>query len=745
LFVVAVTLVITMSLAFFSLWCGVLAAAGFGLLIGRMRHAKAGITVTLLSGIMLAHAAWRNHCQREGEAWIATQIPQRAEGRLLEDAKGEKGRWSAVANIRREGLPDMKVRWLGSGSPPPAGTELRSFGVFKPLEPERNPGVPDRMQMMRAEGIAGSFRANEMRGESWIGPISRKKAAFKAAFHHSITAGLDTESTASKVIRAVVIGEKSPDSLELVRAFLESGTLHVFTVSGLHVAMVASMLWFVLGWLNCPRRAAIPCIIIAMFVYVWITGNGPAAMRAAWMSSVFLGGFMLRRKPDLLNSLGAVLLAAMLWNPDILRFPGVQLSYGVVAAIGLGTAMARRCFDWVAGEHELVPKSELSWLRSKWLKFREDLANSLAVSLAASAGSTPLVMFHFGIITPVSILATVFLVFQVFILLFVALFSALIHPVWPAGSEFLNRNNAVVANACAWTAGAFANIPGAWASTRSPSRDTLVIYDLDYGADAACLASADGNAVMIDTGGTFGLGQTVGKSLGRLGIHPDSVILTHADSGHVAPPGLMREMFPIRQVVLGANSQRSSVIDAWEAHPSARILLPRRGSVFSFAKDIHAEVLLSPHDQPVGSLADDRCLVLMLHWKGWKLLWLGDAGRLSEQALLAGGEDLSADLIIAGIHGSDLSLTTPLIRAVSPDAIIIPRLAASQTDASRREQIQLLQPTRIRIIDREQTGGLLITAEETRLMIRGHLDKSTVELRGRPRKPATQDEKLRTD
>ncbi len=709
---------------------GWLAAVCFSLIIGWLIHWRmAGVTF-VLAAVILTHVHYRNALQREGEAWLLKQDPQSVEARLLEDAKGDKGRWHATAEIRRLGAHSIKVQWLGAGDPPPAGTELISHGVFKAMEPERNPGVPDRMAMMRAEGIIGTFRASEMREKRWIGPISEKKAAFKKSFHQSIIAGLDPESTAAKVILAVVIGEKSPNSLGLIRAFFESGTLHAFSVSGLHVTMVGGMLWGLLSLLRCPRRCAIPVIIFSMFGYVWLTGNAPAALRAGWMSAVFLGAFMLRRRPDLLNSLGTVLLFAMLWNPGIIRFPGVQLSYGVVAAIGMGTALARRCFDWIAEKEELLPNSELSWLQTKCLIFREYLANSLAVSLAASVGSTPLAIFHFGVITPVSLFATMFLVFQVFILLAIALISALVHPIWPGGSEFLNRNNAIVADACAWTAGAFAKIPGAWASTNSPSQDTLMIYDLDYGAEAACFASTDGNAVMIDTGGKFSLQSTIGMSLNRLGMRPDSVIFTHTDASHVAPPPLIQEMLPIRQVVLGMPLTKKSVVQDWKnTDPNIRLINPHRGAIIELGNGAYAEVLLSPHDQTVGSIADDRCLIFMIHWKDWKLLWLSDAGRLSEQALLESGMDLKADLIVAGLHQSDFSLTKPFIDAVAPQVIIIPRLAGSKMDGPRLEQIERLRNPSLQIIDRQQTGGLTLTIDEKgRLVIDGFLDKSTVTL-----------------
>jgi competence protein ComEC len=346
-------------------------------------------------------------------------------------------------------------------------------------------------------------------------------------------------------------------------------------------------------------------------------------------------------------------------------------------------------------------------------------------------GSTPLAMFHFGIITPISLIATVFLVFQVFVLLSVSLASALIYPVWRGGAEFLNRNNAMVADSCVWSAETFAAIPGAWAATNKPKQDTLIIYDLDYGAEAACFTSTQGNSVMIDAGGKFGLERTVGSSLNRLGMRPDSIIFTHADASLIAPPELMREMFPVRQVVLGMPQVHKSVAKNWEKiQANIRLIKPHRGTILELGKGVNAEVLLSPHDQSIGSIADDQCLIFMLHWQDRKILWLGDTGRLSEQALLQSGMSLKADIIVAGLHQSDFSLTKPFIDAVDPRAIIIPRLAGSKMDSSRLEQIERLRNTSIKIIDRQQSGGLTITVEEGSLVIRGFLDKSNIALNG---------------
>ena len=732
MFLLAFGLVATVSLETWLPGVGWLAAIAFSLLLAVFVGFRSAFLCLILTLSSIANLQWHQQRQFAGERWISQQGQQLVEARLLEDAMGDPGRWSARAKLHGSGFPARKVVWRGSGELAPAGTEFKAHGVFRALEPERNPGVPSRISRLRAEGVIGTFQASEMREQRWTGPISEKLSNFKAAFRESIVAGLDEESTATKVIRAVVLGERSPDSLGLVRDFRESGTLHVFTVSGLHVAMVGGLVWAFLLIIHVPRRWAIPIIIAAMFSYVWLTGNGSAAIRAACMGAVFLGAFALRRRTDLLNALGAVLILTLLWNPGMIRLPGIQLSYGVVAAIGLGAALARRCFDWLAEEDDLLPKSELSWWQARWLAFRQKIADALSVSLAASIGSIPLSMAHFGIVTPISILATVVLVAEVFVLLAISLTSALIHPLSPEASVFFNRRNAWIANACAETAGAFAKVPGAWAMTASPGEDTLIIYDLAYGSEAACFATENGNAVLIDSGGKYSLESEVARSLNKLGMQPDSLILTHADAGHVADPQLMLEMFRIRQVTLGTDKTRNSSAAAWEDSAALGIELnrPPTGTMLALGNGARAEVLLSPHDTAVGSIADDRCLVFMLHWQGWKLLWMSDAGRLSEQALMERHADLKADVIIAGFHETDFSLTPPFLEQVAPRAVILPRLPGSRLDEYRLAQkAQWSRSKAFEVIDRQRTGGLTLTISETgELIIQGFLDGSETRL-----------------
>ncbi|QTN32876.1 ComEC/Rec2 family competence protein [Akkermansiaceae bacterium] len=732
LFLLAAGVVAMLWLGTVSPWLGWAGCVLLAVLLWPVADWKTALGAMLLAAFFFAQLLWRDARRSADEVALGGLGYAHAEARLTEDAvAGERG-WSGTARLRGGDFHGRKIRWSGSGEAPPAGTELSAVGVFAPLEAERNPGVPDSSRRLRDEGVCAVFRADAMRSRQWLGPVSARAAMFKRSFRKGIVAGLEEDGLPAKVICAVVLGERSKDSLGLVRDFRESGTLHVFTVSGMHVMMLGSMVWFALKWAGAPRRAAIPAIILAMFGYAWLTGNGPAAVRAAWMGAVFLGAFALRRRTDLLNALGVVLLVSLFFDPRMIRMPGVQLSYGVVAAIGIGTAAARRCFAWIAEEEELLPASELGFLARKWLGFRRKLAEALAVSTAASVGSTPLSAFHFGLFTPVSVIATVALVPTVYALLGIALVSSMVHPFWEKGSVFLNRGNARVAQVCAGTARFFAGLPGASASIRSADVDTLVIHDLGYGASAACFASAAGNAVLIDAGGKFSLEREVGPSLMGLGMEPDSAILTHTDAGHVVAPGLMLEMFPLRQVASGMTPARGSVADKWAGFGGIGFRVPGRGDLLDFGGGAWAEVLVSPGDGLEGSLADDRGLVFRLHWRDRKFLFTGDAGRRTEEWLLDSGADLQADVIVAGLHESDLSLTKPFIAAVKPQAIIVPRPAGCAMDRHRAFQKSAWSKAGIRVIGQTETGGITVTIrQDGGILLEGFLDGSETLIRKR--------------
>ena len=673
--------------------------------------------------------------QREEAEGVLTASPHgRAMARILKDAEGSERYWAAPARLIGGPVPAARVWWEGRGALPVAGALVSAEGVFQaPAEP-RNPGEFDRAKWLRGQGVAAVFHSDREPGRMHTGRIARWGAALRHGFRERVTAGLDPSSEAAVVIRAVVIGEQPPDADALIAAFRNSGTLHVFSVSGLHVAMVGSIGWLALAWLGVPRRLAVPLLLPLIFGYSWITGNSAPAVRSAWMAALFLGAFAFRRKPDLLNALGGVLLAVTLWDGRLLFQPGVQLSYGVVAAIAVGAGWAMRTFSWMSEADPLMPASMLSRWQAAWLLLRRRLAQSLSVSLAAAVGSTPLTLVHFGLVTPVSVIAGLVLLPLVFVVLSLALFSAAISVVAPPVSQSLNRLNGLAATASVRSAGFFSAIPGGHFRMRRERGPFLLVYDLGYGAGAACFSSGDG-AVLIDCGDRPGFRYQVAPSLRSLGVEPDSVVLSHPDGGHLGGGSAVWQAFPVRQALLPVTLARSPSFRQWvEEAPVAGVRLhpAAAGRVLPMPDGAELEVIHCADPLAVSSRADDRVAVYRIHWRGWRILFTSDAGMGTELAILDAGRDVAADVIIAGRHRDDLTLCDRFLDAVNPRAIIASNPPFPAAERLSPATVEYWESRDIRVIDQGATGGVTLkTGDNGALVIEGFLTDGPVLLEKR--------------
>ena len=119
--------------------------------------------------------------------------------------------------------------------------------------------------------------------------------------------------------------ESSPEELE--ELFRISGTLHLFAVSGMNVAIIAGLFLGFALLFRIPRHYAVIIVIPFVLFYALLTGLSPSAVRAAVMLSTFLAAYAAREKPRLLNSLGLAALIVLLYDSQQLFLPGFQLSF----------------------------------------------------------------------------------------------------------------------------------------------------------------------------------------------------------------------------------------------------------------------------------------------------------------------------------------------------------------------------------------------------------------------------------
>jgi ComEC/Rec2-related protein len=648
--------------------------------------------------------------------------------------------WEApvkVARMVRDGqtVPvSGRILWSGRGMPPLPGTKLEATGKLRRPPLARNPGEMDFGRWLWRQGIWAVFAPDGRHLRTEAPPAWRQVVeSWRMRFRRSIVLGLDPDSREVLVIRAMVLGERPADDDELIAAFRNSGSLHVFAVSGLHVGLVGLLFWGVLTVLRVPRRWAVWLLAAAMFGYAWLAGLRAPAIRASWMATLVLGGFLLRRRAALFNVLAAVAIGALALDGNQLFLPGFQLSYGVVVAIAVLTGVMMKFWMGRPAVDPYLPRSLWTGFQERAAQAQKKLCGLLGVSTAAWCGSAPLVAWHFRLVTPVAPFAGVVLVPMVAVVLALAIASAVLAPALPWAAVGVNRANAMVADASVKVAGAAAAIPGS--HFRLPARgsgEQLLVYDLNFGAASVMFDPGDGQVFLFDCGDRWGFRHTVFPSLRRTGREVAAVLLSHPDSGHVGGALDLLGLAPPKRMflpVLRARSPSFRKLVRRARAAGCRVSLMRAGQTIPCGENAWWEVLWTADPGERDALADDRCAVLRLHWHGWKILFLSDTGFGGERRLLESGIDLGADVLVVNRHRDDPGGTAEFLEAVAAKAVV-----ASDDPFPPEERLGQDMKKRFglggaRVLSLGDTGAVILTATSEQLVLSGFLNHERMKLR----------------
>ena len=202
-------------------------------------------------------------------------------------------------------------------------------------------------------------------------------------FSRRIAIGLEHEYETVSLCRAILLGERSRLPKKTKQLFIESGTMHVFAISGLHVMAVAEVLSGLLGLLSIPLRwrglVAIPCL----WAYIALIGFPPSAVRAAVMATFKYLAPLCWRKGDGIRAWELTFLFIHVLNPLLIVNVGNALSFAVMLAIVLAGECAKD-----------LPK------------FRQ----TLLVTVITWAVGVPIAAHVFGRVTPGGMLANLVLI-----------------------------------------------------------------------------------------------------------------------------------------------------------------------------------------------------------------------------------------------------------------------------------------------------------------------------------------------
>lgn len=254
---------------------------------------------------------------------------------------------------------------------------------YNPVAPPRNPGEMDYAahlakqncwhQVYLSEGQLHLLDGNV--GHPFLAKALEIRRKMVEKFGRYMPEGGDAFAIASTLI----LGYRADLSRELFETYSVTGTIHVLSVSGMHVVIVFWLLAAMLFWMDrnkVLKALRFPLLIMAVWAYAFLTGLSPSVMRAAMMLSFVLWAAAGGRRSITYNNIAASAFFLLLFEPKLLLDLGFQLSYLAVVGIVFFNPI-------ILGLYQVR------------IRILRPISDYSAMSIAAQAGAFPLAMYYF--------------------------------------------------------------------------------------------------------------------------------------------------------------------------------------------------------------------------------------------------------------------------------------------------------------------------------------------------------------
>ncbi|HEY5895903.1 MAG TPA: ComEC/Rec2 family competence protein [Chthoniobacterales bacterium] len=671
-----------------------------------------------------------------GEGTVNSQPMQRVEhkGRIETSFEIDVDRIDFPGFDQAKGLR-LLVSWPGPG--PEYGAKIGFAGSLFNPKPPRNPGEFDyagwlgRRQVFSVVNVRMPFDATVVDpAPGWS--VTRMAMRCRRWMETRLAMDLESEPEIAGIIKAMVLGSTNETSDELKARFQQTGTLHLFAVSGLQVTVLAGMVMFALETCRVPRRVAVFVTIPVILFYAAITGLGASSVRAALMASIFLAAILADRPAFTLNNLAASAFLLLLTNTNQLFATGFQLSYSVVAAIILLAGRISRFVQGLVAPDPFIPRKLLTKTRRALWWLTEKLGGSVGLTVAAWMGSLPLTAWYFNLLSPVALVANLVVVPLSSGILLLGVLSIVTSAAGSFLSVLFNNANWLVVKIMLELVGFFASLPagylhigGRWIEFTNEHRITV----LDLGAGGSVVIETPRGCWLIDTGSDADYSRIVQRFLQKRGINSlKGIVLTHGDGAHVGGIVRARNDFPQVPVFVPVVSEKSTVFKRLRLLGETNGL--KTGDMLTLSNDAVLEVLF-PSETTGQSRADDNALVLAFRTGKHSVLLMSDSGFSTEISLLENAgliEKAKADVIVMGRNRTDRDVALDFFLKTGPKAIVSSCVSFPAIERVPLKLVKFSAETDVRLFRQDETGALEMRLSEQSLDLRGFLNREALNI-----------------
>ena len=571
--------------------------------------------------------------------------------------------------------------------------------------------------------------------------------------------------TDAAIVRALVIGDMGAIDAAQRDRYADAGLVHMLSVSGLHVGIIALALELLGAALRLPRVPTRMVSIALLVLYVAGIGAPPPAVRAAVMLGVLHASRLRQRPTDRWAILALGGLAPLVVPRTVLDL-GWQLSVAGTAALVAGGALVRR----------IVPRG--------WHGVRRTVVAGGTISVVATVTTAPLVAWSIGRVALVGPVTNL-LADPIMGLLQPVLFLALCIPVAPIDQLCADAAHALI-GAFDWIARLGAAIPGgavtvvpsttsavlagvaaaaalvACASTYpirailtcaasiasivvlplvSGGRRVTELHVLDVGqGDAVALRTRANRWILVDAGRSW-IGGDAGRStvvpyIAHRGGDVALFVLSHPHADHVGgAASVFAALRPARFLDPGYVGTTPSYLAALAEAARDRIPWQRVHPGDSIRVDEVTLTALAPDSAWAAGLSDANLAstVLVARVGRIRFLFTGDAEGEEEEWLLARDPGaLVADVLKVGHHGSRTSTTPRFLGAVRPRLALVSVGAHNTYGHPSPEVLQALRDSGAQVLRTDRAGTIVVSTDGRHLEVEARDERWSIPARPEP-------------
>jgi competence protein ComEC len=613
-----------------------------------------------------------------------------------------------------------------------AGDRLRVHGHLIEPAPATNPGDFDFRAYQRGQRQLCFLRVEQPQAVQTIGRARWSPALMMQRWRGRLDALVweHVRAEHAPLASALLLGNRDQLDSTAEMKFLITGTIHILSISGLHVGVLTAGVLFLgrMKWLG--RRTSLAGACAFVIAYAWLVDLRAPVVRAAVLVCVF-GLARWRGRPVLsLNSLAAAALVVIALNPREVFSVGAQLSFLAVATMTVGHPLWRR-----RGIRD--PLDQLLFeTRPRWQRVARTWAwrayQALAISTAVWLISLPLVAHKFHVVSLVAILVNPLVLPPIAVALYAGV-GVLVFGGWLPwlgdalgalcdGSlgvvEILVDRAAQVPASHLWTAGptmwaivllysllaVFLVVPrvrvaqrwvvaGAvlwlacgwiapgslpsWARSR-PDSVRCTFIDVGHGT-SVLVQLPSGQNVLYDCGSARAPQRAVRSITACLWSrridHLDAIVISHADADHYnALPGIM-DRFSVGSIIVSSamRSQPDHPLNVFldECCQARGVAIRQVAAGDQLVTDPHCQMrVLLPTRRGSGESHNADSIVIAVESAGANLVLPGDLEGEGLRTLLAQAP-VDCDVLMAPHHGSPHSWSRELQAWSQPEVVVV--------------------------------------------------------------------------